>query len=65
MDKRFIPIVKWNKYHDWPTVHALMGIMKASAENGAANAFKRVGRKIVVDEQEFHKWVERGCQNAR
>jgi hypothetical protein len=58
MEKRYIPIVKWNKYHDWPSVNGLRGIMRDSASNGSNKVFKRVGRKIVVDENQFFEWME-------
>ena len=64
MEKRYIPIVKWTKYHDWPTLGGIRGIMKQSASNGSEKAFKRIGRKILVDETEFFKWMETQ-QNAR
>lgn len=55
---RLIPLTKWNKYHDWPTIGALRAYIHEEYKNGFAVAFKRVGRKIVIDEKAFFQWVE-------
>jgi hypothetical protein len=56
---RLIPVPDWNKYHDWPPVGGLRHLIFNEKTNGFASAFKRVGRRVLIDEAEFFHCVER------
>ena len=62
-ETRLIPIPKWEKYHDWPPVGGLRHLKFNDKTNGLATAFKSVGRRVLVDEAEFFRCVDR--QNGR
>lgn len=52
------PITEWP--HPWPPIGGMRWIIFNAAANGFASAFVRVGRRILVDEAEFFRCVEKG-----
>jgi hypothetical protein len=59
---RLIPVPDWNKHHAWPPIGGLRHLIFNEKTNGFATAFKRVGRRVLIDESEFFSCVDR--QNA-
>ena len=57
-----IPVPKWNDHHPWPPPGGMRHLIFNAETNGFASAFKRVGRRVLVDEVEFFRCVEQ--QNA-
>lgn len=55
---RLIPVPKWNDYHDWPPQGGLRHLIFNADTNGFASAFKRVGRRVLVDESAFFACVD-------
>ena len=55
---RLIPVPDWNKYHSWPPIGGLRHLIFHEKTNGFASAFKRVGRRVLVDEKEFFRVVD-------
>lgn len=56
---RLIPVTEWNHYHAWPPIGGLRHLIFYEATNGFASAFKRVGRRVLIDEAEFFACIER------
>lgn len=56
---RLIPVPEWNKHHSWPPIGGLRHLIFNEKVNGFATAFKRVGRRVLVDETEFFACVNR------
>lgn len=54
-----IPVPKWNDYHDWPPQGGMRHLIFNSKTNGFNSAFKRIGRRVLVDEAEFFRCVAR------
>ncbi len=54
-----IPVPDWPKFHPWPTAAGLRHLIFNEATNGFGTAFKRIGRRVLVDEAEFFRCVER------
>lgn len=54
---RYIPVTIWNQYHDWPPVGGLRYLIFNAKSNGFNHVVKRVGRKVLIDEQAFFEWV--------
>lgn len=50
---RLIPVPKWNDYHDWPPNGGIRHLIFHAATNGFERAFVRVGRRVLIDEEEF------------
>lgn len=56
---RLIPVPDWNKHHSWPPIGGLRHLIFNQESNGFKTAFKRVGRRILIDEAEFFAVVDR------
>ncbi|MGZ8927864.1 MAG: hypothetical protein ACXW03_05320 [Methylobacter sp.] len=54
---RLIPVPEWNKYHSWPPIGGLRHLIFNAETNGFATAFKRVGRRVLIDEAEFFNCI--------
>lgn len=58
LQTRYIPVVKWNEYHPYPTVASMQ--MRVFYED--TNGFKefgvvhRDGKRVLIDEQAYFKW---------
>ena len=55
--RRYIPVPKWNQNHEWPTVGALRWMIFHAKTNGLDTAIRRVGRRVLIDEEAFFEWV--------
>lgn len=62
---RLIPVPKWNDYHPWPPQGGIRHLIFYAENNGFKDAFKRVGRNVLVDEAAFFACVERKQKKAR
>ena len=56
---RLIPVPKWNNYHQWPPVGGLRHLIFNARFNGFESVIKRAGRRVLIDEQAFFKWIEK------
>ena len=59
LSNRLITVPKWNEYHDWPPQGGLRHLIFNEKTNGFASAFKRIGRRVLIDESEFFACVNR------
>jgi hypothetical protein len=55
---RLIPVTEWNQYHSWPPQGGLRHLIFNGKTNGFSKAFKRVGRRVLIDEVAFFECVE-------
>ena len=44
--------------HAWATEPALRSLIFRADENGLSRAIRRVGRRVLLDEDEFLAWIE-------
>lgn len=56
---RLIPVPLWNKFHQWPPVGGLRHLIFNARFNGFSSVIRRAGRRVLIDEQAFFKWVEK------
>lgn len=56
---RYIPVTKWNEYHEWPTLAAFRSLIFNKDENGLFMAIKKVGKRILIDETAFFEWMKK------
>lgn len=54
---RLFTVSQWP--HEWPSKGGLRHMIFNQKTNGFDSAFKRVGRRVLVDEAEFFRCVER------
>ncbi len=62
---RLIPVTEWNKHHSWPPQGGLRHLIFNEKNNGFASAFKRVGRRVLIDEAEFFACVDKQNQGEK
>jgi hypothetical protein len=55
---RLIPLKDWPKAYPWPTERALRHLVFNAATNGFDRVVRRVGRRVLIDESAFFRWVE-------
>lgn len=63
--KRLIPLTKWPQFHEWPTAAGLRYYVFNAEYNGFTKVFKKVGKRILIDEQAFHEWVCERNENSK
>ena len=63
---RLIPIPQWRSHHPWPPAGGLRHLRFNCEHNGFKDAFKKIGARVLVDEAEFFRCVERknGIESA-
>ncbi len=54
---RLIALVDWPKYHSWPPLGGLRHLVFHATSNGFDSVVRRIGRRILLDEQAYFKWV--------
>lgn len=60
---RLIPVTQWNDHHAWPPIGGLRPLIFHADKNGFDAVIRRFGRRVLIDEHEFFRWVEQ--QNNR
>jgi len=56
---RLIPVAKWKNYHDYPSIGTLRQLIFRADENGFNDVIRRIGGRVLINEQAFFEWVER------
>lgn len=56
---KLIPLPLWPEHHPWPPIGGLRWLVFNAETNGFATAFVRVGRRVLIDEAEFFRCVEK------
>lgn len=60
---RLIPVPLWNNFHQWPPIGGLRHLIFNARYNGFNSVIRRAGRRVLIDEQAFFKWVEKQTQS--
>jgi hypothetical protein len=58
MATRLIPVPKWNEFHPWPPPGGMRYLIFNAKRNGFAKAFKRVGKRVLIDEEVFFECID-------
>lgn len=53
-----IPLTQWAKHHPWPSASALRQLVYYADKRGFNDCFKRVGRRVLIDQEAFFAWVD-------
>ncbi len=56
--RRLIPVTKWNDHHEWPPIGGLRHLIFNAESNGFEKVIRRIGRRVLLDEAEFFKWID-------
>lgn len=66
--RRLIPVTQWSEHHPWPPKGGLRWLIFHRRQNGFERCVRRVGRRLLIDEAEFFRWVDeqqdKGCGGA-
>lgn len=54
---RLIPVTAWNEFHPWPPVGGLRHLVFHAKQNGFEQVVRRAGRRVLIDEAAFFRWV--------
>lgn len=57
-ERKLIPLVEWPKMHTWPPLGGLRHLVFHAKANGFDRVIRRIGKRILIDEQEFFNWVD-------
>lgn len=60
----FIPLTDWPRYYTWPSVAGLRYLRFNCETNGFERAFITVGKRVLVDSNEFFAAVKRMNQKG-
>lgn len=55
---RIIPLTKWPDFHPWPSEWGLRRLVFFSKTNGFDSVIIRAGKRILIDEAAFFRWVD-------
>lgn len=55
---RYIPVPNWEKHHEWPRLGGLRNLIFNRHKNGFNKVVKKVGRRVLIDEAAFFRWVD-------
>lgn len=55
--KQLLTVQSWNKHHPWPPEGGLRHLIFHKDSNGFATAFKKVGKRVLIDEAEFFRII--------
>lgn len=55
---QLIPVCSWNDRHQWPPIGGLRHLIFHAKANGFDKVIRRVGRRVLIDEQAFFAWVD-------
>ena len=58
-ETRLIPVNDWNQHHVWPPAGGLRHLIFHAKRNGFDAVVRRVGRRVLINEAEFFRWVEK------
>lgn len=59
---RLIPVTEWNKHPSWPPLGGLRWLIFNEHTNGFARVVRRMGRRVLIDEDAFFEWVRDGAR---
>ena len=58
-----IPLSKYNKYYDFPTINSIRQLRFYNINNFNAKVVRKIGKRLYIDTYAFKKWVENGNIN--
>jgi hypothetical protein len=56
--RRLIPLTSWNSIHSYPPLGQLRNLVFNAEKTGFGNCIRRVGKRILIDEQKYFEWVD-------
>lgn len=63
-ERRLIPVTQWSEHHSWPPLGGLRHLIFHKHENGFDRVVRKVGGRVLIDENAFFLWVEEQSAKA-
>jgi len=59
--KKFMPLTHFVEKQNggWPTIAAMRWMVWKAKENGLDKHIRRIGRKVLIDENGFWEWIDK------
>ena len=63
--RTLIPLLRWNDYHDYPSLNELEHYVFNQKDIGLDqfNVVKKLGKLVLIDEASFFEWMEKELCN--
>ena len=58
--RKLYTVRQWAEQHGWPSEGGLRHLIFHAATNGFDKVIRRAGRRILLDEHEFNRWIDNG-----
>ena len=58
-----MPIAEFCKKHSWPSQSSLRWMIFNAKKNGFDRVIRRCGKRILICEEEFYKWIDNLPEN--
>lgn len=58
LSRRLLTVSQWNQYHPWPSPAGLRHLIFYARSNGFDQVMRRVGRRVLIDESQFFRWLD-------
>ncbi|EKD75562.1 MAG: hypothetical protein ACD_44C00097G0002 [uncultured bacterium] len=65
LNTRIIPATSWIKHHEWPPIGGLRSLIFNRHKNGFDKVIKKIGRRVLIDEQAFFTWIAKQNEEAK
>lgn len=62
---RLFTVTEWCKTHTWPPQGGLRHLIFNARTNGFEQVIRKCGRRILIHESEFYKWLEAQNGNGK
>lgn len=62
---RYLTCTQWCKEYNWPPAGGLRHLIFNAKYNGFSKVVRRVGRRILLNEEEFLKFIEEKSNNTQ
>ncbi len=56
--RRLIPLTDWPQFHSYPPIGGLRALVFNGKTNGFNKVIRRIGKRVLIDEAEYFKWVD-------
>lgn len=53
-----IPLTDWPNHFSYPPVGQLRNLVFNAEKNGFHKVVRRIGKRVLLNPQKFHEWVE-------
>lgn len=64
-NNRYLTCAQWCEEYDWPPIGGLRHLIFHANSNGFDKVVRRIGRRVLLSEADFLKYIEEHSNNAQ